>query len=444
MDSTQRFAVESPGEQVAVASPVVMVGAALLAACIGYVVLLAQPAAVAAAVLRLRELAPGNAWLAPVLVGALGILASGLGIYGLSRFVMGVREAPYLWLAPLLVFLAGAVVGGSDEPLALPGHSARSFVLPALLLVLAGGALIQQRTWRARLLGLLLWLLPMAALTLAFAVVPGAWPGSFGALAPGQQLVLYMLVSTWLALLAMALYLPAGHGRQGWARAQQDLGALRLALREGEQKLRQERQALVQSQQRGQQLERALAHAQQQLSEVELVRPQGLALWVKLGLCALLLGALVIGVELGVRRPLVAQLSAERLALMQAEEGHRRALSALGDSERVHRADLEAQLLQSSQQLTAAREQLAVLSAEKQARELEQVAESETEEEAVAVAAVPKKQQQPQLRRSAKNSSKTSAKTRVQRKARARNPQARRGGDSDALTAGGDDPIAGL
>lgn len=414
------------------------VASALVGFGVAYLLLLTQPTLAARATTFVRtELLPAGAhWLAPIAIAGVAIGASGLGIFALRGFVVGVRRSPYLWLAPLLVGLSATVLLGAHAAMPLQGVSTLAFTVPALLLALAGGALYQAPGRGLKLTGVLLWVTPVLLLALAYLSRAGGVPSAI-TLSQPEQFFVFMVLVTWIALAAIALLVPEPHGGRS-GRAEQMIGALRASLSDAESRAGQNVAELAALSNEKARLEQALAQAELQLQQAELGiggRRRGLP-WpatFALGLC--IVGGLGVAAYYGVHRPVERKLEAALALAAQSDEAQQGALDAMRTQLSTERAQLEAERAKVAAALEQSKQDGEAL----QACEAKLPAEEGQGEVSAEAAPAPPAVKKAAARKAAPKAraKKTTAKRRAA-------PARAASNKPDELTAGGDDPIAGL
>ncbi|MGD8863910.1 MAG: hypothetical protein PVI30_28100 [Myxococcales bacterium] len=408
---------------------IMALASALLGFATAYVLLLSQPELVARSTefVRVRLLPMGPRWLAPVAIAGAAIGLSGVGIYLLSSFVRGVRRSPYLWLSPLWVGVTMAAVApvapsvpeGAGEGVADP-----VVAFGALLVALAGGGLYQLHGRATRVAGGLLWLGAAALVVVEHGLRTG-----FDlqlALSPEQRLTTFLLTTNWLGLGALAVLMP----EQSPA---------------GRQATQAMRAALAQQQQRSVELEAQRDALQQQLSaaerradrtmEASFERAGGPG-WGMLGLvaagCAVAAGLL--GQHLG-RRGADERIAVAAHAAERSEESYLSAQAALRERATALRAELEQVRAEQAEQQAQARAQAeALTSCQAAAEEQAQEAEPRT------VRARPRTR----ARRGSRQGRRGRARASAAKSTGTRSGRPAEDPMTDDLTAGGDDPIAGL
>lgn len=135
---------------------------AVLGLGIAYILLMTQPElSRSARDMIAQRVGPNMAgWLVPVAIAGIAMGAAGLGVSLLSGLVRGVRQQPFLLLAPMLCTVTISVLVSMPAAPQLGIMGARGFAIPALLLALGGATLFQLGPWLAKLAGLVVWLAP--------------------------------------------------------------------------------------------------------------------------------------------------------------------------------------------------------------------------------------------------------------------------------------------
>lgn len=409
---------------------VTAIASALVGFGVAYLLLLTQPALAAKATAFVREeLLPASAdWLAPITVAGFAIGASGLGIYALRGFVLGVRRAPYLSLAPLLAVLSGVVLLGGRAQLPVEGTNTIAFAVPALLLALGGGALLQARGRLLKLTGAALWLTPMVLLGLAY-LSRAQGVASAIVLTPGEQLFVFMVGATWLALLAIAFVAPDPAGQQAQAQSNKVIEELRANLSEAESRASGNVRELHDLASEKLRLQRELELLERRAGAAAMGKGGGIGMWPLLAAGSVVIAGFGAVTHFGVQRPLQVKLNAARAVIADSDRAHASTLDALKSQLSTEQAELErarAELAGALEDKGKHDEALAACQAQLPTEE-EAAAEAEAQA-APAVAAKPK------------------PKAKAKPKARASKRKARkpRAPEVDSLIAGGDDPIAGL
>lgn len=184
-----------------------LLAVALIAACLAYVALLAQP--VLARGLgtfwgSLSLAAKGAEWVIPVVAGSVALAGATFCALVLSAFIRGVQTAPYVWLSPVLAGFSSVVLARMRIELPLAYVPVALFSGLAGLLMLGGGALLQVRGFASKCSGLLLLLLPLATLIAGYARLAGGFEPAFRTLDSSSLLFLFVLALTSLGVALVA------------------------------------------------------------------------------------------------------------------------------------------------------------------------------------------------------------------------------------------------
>ncbi len=248
-----------------------------------------------------------------------------IGFAVMARFARGVQTAPFVWLAPVLVGFSSLVIGRMSLTLPLP-ISLEAYAVVSALMLLGGGALVQEKRALPTFTGTLLITLPVALLAIAYAARGGAGSGDAAATLGNEARVLFFVLSaTTVGVALIALLTPApaqlAHDAQRAREHEQRLAHAReqVRLSEGRAKLA-ERTALAAQASlltQGRELEAALA--MQDEAAVLTGRRRGLFVGVALAVISFgSVAALFAGYSLW-HKPLQAKVEAQSVALAEQE-----------------------------------------------------------------------------------------------------------------------------
>jgi hypothetical protein len=258
----------------------------------------------------------------------------------LATFIRGVQTAPYVWLAPLVVGVCCALIGGSVSELPIP-MPPRLFAVISALMLLGGGALVYYDSLAQRCAGALLLVAPIGLL-IADAAQAGASSSAINALP--RVIALLAIAAAAALLLSLAnrrVLVPGGSPEQ--------MGERLLELLE-RAKAGEARAELAERELAGAELHDGNpAHSMLRLTSdeqaLELLRPRTLANalpWAAVG-CALV--AIAGGYFMGYA-PLKQRLTALQHSTQAREVEQAAALRALRATFADERAALERQLEQ--------------------------------------------------------------------------------------------------
>jgi hypothetical protein len=258
----------------------------------------------------------------------------------LATFIRAVQTAPYMWLAPLVVGVCCALIGGSVSALPIPIPPGLFAVISTLML-LGGGALVYYDSLAQRCAGALLLVAPIGLL-----VADAAQPGASSSAIHALPRVVALLAVAAVAALLLSLANRRVHAPD---RSPEQMGERLLELLE-RAKAGEARAELAERELAGAQVHDGNpAHSMLRLASdeqaLELLRPSTLANvlpWAAVG-CALV--AIAGGYFIGYA-PLKQRMTAlqHRMEAREAEQGAE--IHALRASFADERAALERQLAQ--------------------------------------------------------------------------------------------------
>jgi hypothetical protein len=372
MQGTQKLRPLYGFEQTRVPMPLLL-AVALIAACLAYVSLLAQPALVrglSAVWGSAASSARNTDWVIPVVAGSVALAGATLCVVALSAFIRGVQRAPYVWLSPVLVGFSCVVLARMRIDLPLAYVPVGAFAGLAGMLMLGGGALLQVRGVASKLCGVLLLGLPLLTLIAGYSHLAGGLGAAWSALDSSAALFSFVLALTCggVGLVAfVARPLQANMGAEASRRARQ-LQEHRTLLEQAIERARVSELQKVDAERRAQVAEYSLQvqgarlsasapgfarHADDTAEFVAHARPR-LGRGVVLALYALLIPAAAAVAYFGAYRPLARRAALQQVAGSNAGTQQAAELAALRKEFSAERAKLEAALAAERAKLTEA------------------------------------------------------------------------------------------
>lgn len=330
------------------------VGAAVAAVGAAYLFALSQSGLLRSAATWWSEQAGaprGPSWALPAIAAGVAVAGISLGVVLLSWLTRSVAQHPYRWLGPVLVGFAWLELQGMHMALPWATVPYPLFIALSGFALLSGGAVMQSSGWPARMAGGFVLSLPLLALIVGFAAVPGG----VGKALQAEGAPLVWLV---LGLTAVGVGLAALVGRSD---SEYHVAQLRRRLKEKELQLvdaievgRWNQARLAAAEQRAQYAEHGVynggGYDAEAAAFAAAAQPRSLTPWLMAGLGMIGLG-IAGGTYFGLYRPLLKRANAQQALMNESVQSHSLELEQL-------RTRFEAKQQSMQAELTAARSQL--------------------------------------------------------------------------------------